>query len=1014
MNKFRSAMKLIFHFTLIVFSLFCSVKTVQAENPGILTVNAGSDVQLTLPNNSITLSGSAVSSTGNILTYSWLKISGPSTFNITNQNTPIPSLSGLVEGIYTLELTVTDDESNVVSDTINVTVVSRILIDFGASLTSSPDANGNYWNNVNSGTNGVKITNAITSQNTLTTIGFQVVNRIDGTFNTGGPGVNSGNTVGIVNDYPNSATVDYAFAHPSTTSGRWRLTGLDTGTSYTVKFWGTRSGIPDSRFIEIKMEDETTYQSYDAANNSNYDNAAVFTFTGKSVMNFDIRVQAGSAFGYISLMDIKKVVNPTTPNLNPIAFAGTDIRLILPGNSLTLDGSASNDPDGTIVSYTWRKLAGPQLLNIASPNSATTLISNLFEGTYQFELKVVDNDGAEDLDTVKVQVGSRVLIDFGQNATSSPDPTFGNYWNVVSNATEGIKLTDAITTTNLSTSLDMVVVNRIDGTFNLAGPGVNNDNPAAGDVGDYPSSATIDYAFAEPSTTSGQWKFTGMDSAKTYTFKFWGSRTAAQPRIIEIKNAEDSIWSSYDAANNTDFNNAAFFSMTGKDSAVFDIRVQSPSFFGYINVVDINYSTPCATTTSLLEVTSCDSYVWNGTTYTTSGLYSVFSINSQGCDSIAYLDLTITNSNTSTENVSICNSYTWNGNTYTTSGFYFFLTTNADGCDSTVILNLTILEPSNTTENVVACNEYTWNGTTYNSSGVYTFTTSNAAGCDSTVTLILSIVSAPTVNAGTDQQLVAGASVGLTGSVGGVYDTAYWTNGTGIFSPDNNDLNASYTPSASEVSAQLATLVLVAENACGSFTDTVLLLYTLPVRYIQISAKSTKEGNLIQWSTSSEYNNRGFELQRSTNGTDFTPIEFIATKAINGNSNAMLSYQTMDKSVLSNTMYYRLKQMDIDNTARFSDIVKVSGNNIKPLYISSISPNPSRNLIQLGIHAQSNKNASIVISDASGKIIQRRTIQLNAGYQNIPFDITRYATGTYFVLVQTTDGQKTTSSFVKQ
>jgi hypothetical protein len=1007
--------KSIFSQFLIAIGIFvCSIPS-YANVQGILTVNAGADVQVTLPNNSIGLSATATSSTGNILSYTWVKIAGPSTFVLANQFTPIPTLSGLVEGVYSLELTVTDDESNVVSDTINIVVSSRILIDFGNAQTSSPDANGNYWNNVTSGSNGVKITNALTAQNSLTSIGLQVVNRIDGTFNTGGPGVNSGNTVGVVNDYPNSATIDYAFAHPSTNTGRWRLTGLDTGTTYVVKFWGTRSGVPDPRIIEIKMEDETSYQSYDGANNSNYSNAAVFTFTGKNAMNFDIRVQAGSAFGYISLMDIQKVVNPTTPNLNPIAFAGSDIRLILPGNSLTLDGSSSNDPDGIIVSYTWRKLAGPQLLNIATPNSPSTVISNLFEGTYQFELKVVDNDGAEDLDTIKVQVGSRVLIDFGQNATTSPDPDFGNYWNLVTSGTNGVKLTNAITSTNISTNLGMEVVERIDGTFNLAGPGVNNDNISAGIVGDYPASATTDYAFAEPSTNTGRWKFTGLDNAKTYTFKFWGSRTAVQPRIIEIKSAEDSVWTSYDAANNTDFNRAAFFTMTGKDSAIFDIRVQSPSFFGYINVVDINYSTPCEETSSLTTVTSCDSYTWNGVTYTSSGLYSVLSINSQGCDSIANLDLTITQSNTSSEDISTCDgSYNWNGNTYTTSGNYFFLTTNAAGCDSTAILNLTILSPSSSTENVVACNSYTWNGTTYTTSGVYTFGTTNAAGCDSTATLNLSFVTPPVVNAGTDQQLVPGSSVTLSGSISGTYDNAFWTNASGIFTPDSTNLNASYTPSTNEVSAQLATLVLVAENACGSFSDTVLLLYTLPVRFTSISAKPTKQGNVIEWTTSSEFNNRGFDVQRSSNGIDFSSFSFIPSKATNGNSNTTLSYQTTDKTTSSNIVYYRLKQIDIDNKVQFSEVVKVIRQNENPLNIFTITPNPSKNNIKIGVSSVSNTRASMVITDASGKIMLKNNIQLMTGFQNIPVDITRYAVGSYFVHIQTANGQKSSAGFVKQ
>jgi hypothetical protein len=329
-------------------------------------------------------------------------------------------------------------------------------------------------------------------------------------------------------------------------------------------------------------------------------------------------------------------------------------------------------------------------------------------------------------------------------------------------------------------------------------------------------------------------------------------------------------------------------------------------------------------------------------------------------------------------------------------------------------LNLTILSPSSSTENVVACNSYTWNGTTYTTSGVYTFGTTNAAGCDSTATLNLSFVTPPVVNAGTDQQLVPGSSVNLSGSISGTYDNAFWTNASGIFTPDSTNLNASYTPSANEVSAQLATLVLVAENACGSFSDTVLLLYTLPVRFTSISAKPTKQGNVIEWATSSEFSNRGFDVQRSFNGLDFSSISFIPSKATNGNSNTTLSYQTTDKTTSSNIVYYRLKQIDFDNKVQFSEVVKVIRQNENPLNIFTITPNPSKNNIKIGVSSVSNTRASMVITDGSGKIMLKNNIQLMTGFQNIPVDITRYAVGSYFVLIQTANGQKSSAGFVKQ
>ena len=92
---------------------------------------------------------------------------------------------------------------------------------------------------------------------------------------------------------------------------------------------------------------------------------------------------------------------------------------------------------------------------------------------------------------------------------------------------------------------------------------------------------------------------------------------------------------------------------------------------------------------------ACDSYTWNGTTYTASGSYSYNYINSCGCDSMIIMDIWLNYSDSSYIIDTAYNSYTWNGNTYTNSGIYYYQDQTVFGCDSVAILNLTIL---NTTE----------------------------------------------------------------------------------------------------------------------------------------------------------------------------------------------------------------------------------------------------------------------------------------------------------------------------
>ena len=75
---------------------------------------------------------------------------------------------------------------------------------------------------------------------------------------------------------------------------------------------------------------------------------------------------------------------------------------------------------------------------------------------------------------------------------------------------------------------------------------------------------------------------------------------------------------------------------------------------------------------------------------TTSGTYTWVGTNSVGCDSTATLNLTINNAQFNSVSVSACDSYTWNGVTYTTSGLYSWTGTDVNGCDSTVFLTLTI------------------------------------------------------------------------------------------------------------------------------------------------------------------------------------------------------------------------------------------------------------------------------------------------------------------------------------
>lgn len=87
--------------------------------------NAGKDVVVILPTNSVTLTGSGSDPDGRIIRYTWTRISGPPRYTIKNTTVANPIITNLVKGTYIFRLTVTDNRGGTATDNINVTVKSR-------------------------------------------------------------------------------------------------------------------------------------------------------------------------------------------------------------------------------------------------------------------------------------------------------------------------------------------------------------------------------------------------------------------------------------------------------------------------------------------------------------------------------------------------------------------------------------------------------------------------------------------------------------------------------------------------------------------------------------------------------------------------------------------------------------------------------------------------------------------------------------------------------------------------
>ncbi len=91
-------------------------------------------------------------------------------------------------------------------------------------------------------------------------------------------------------------------------------------------------------------------------------------------------------------------------NQPPVAKAGPDQTIVLPQDSVVLNGDSSLDADGVIRLYNWKKLSGPSSHNIANGNISKTVVTTLVSGIYSFELTVTDDGGLSARDTVQVSV----------------------------------------------------------------------------------------------------------------------------------------------------------------------------------------------------------------------------------------------------------------------------------------------------------------------------------------------------------------------------------------------------------------------------------------------------------------------------------------------------------------------------------------------------------------------------------------------------------------------------------
>src|SRR5664280_2411624 len=307
------------------------------------------DWTITLPINTITLSGSGSDADGTIVSYAWTKISGPLSYNIVNPTSSITTINGLVQGVYQFQLKVTDNNGATGIDIMQLTVnaapnqppVANAGPDWTITLPintitvsgSGSDADGTVvsyvWTKISgpSSYNIVNPTSAVTSINGLVQGVYQFQLKV--TDNNGATATDIMQVT--VNAAPNQL--------PVADAGQDKIITLPTN-SLTVSGSGSDADGTVVSYLWTKISGPTRYTIVSPTlTNTN------ITGLTQGVYQFQLKITDNNGATAIDVMQL--TVN-AAPNQLPVANAGLDQTITLPIDSVTLSGSGS-DADGTIV-----------------------------------------------------------------------------------------------------------------------------------------------------------------------------------------------------------------------------------------------------------------------------------------------------------------------------------------------------------------------------------------------------------------------------------------------------------------------------------------------------------------------------------------------------------------------------------------------------------------------------------------------------------------------------------------
>ena len=177
----------------------------------------------------------------------------------------------------------------------------------------------------------------------------------------------------------------------------------------------------------------------------------------------------------------------------------------------------------------------------------------------------------------------------------------------------------------------------------------------------------------------------------------------------------------------------------------------------------------------------------------------------------------------------------------------------------------------------------------------------------------------------------------------------------------------------------------------------------LPVELTSFSATTIGSTVKLNWNTSTEVNNYGFEIERKVGNAQSTIYNYEKIGFINGNgnSNSPKSYSYQDHSVSAGKYLYRLKQIDNDGQYEYSEAIEIDLGLPTEYELTQNYPNPFNPSTKISWQSPVNSHQTLKIYDVLGNEVATLVDEFReAGSYEVEFDASSLSSGIYFYKLQ--------------